>query len=150
VLRSAVHNAEVNHGLSAEELVVHAAYADEGVTMKRWKPRARGRANRIFKRTAHITILLAQDERLAEAAAARAAAAAAAEAEQTSGRRRRRKADAPAAAAPAAPEAEAAVVEEAAPAEPEAAEPEAAEAAEPEAAAAVEADDSEPDDEKKG
>lgn len=58
VLRSAVTNAEVNHGLSADDLVVHEAFADEGVTMKRFKPRARGRASRIRKRTSHITILL--------------------------------------------------------------------------------------------
>jgi large subunit ribosomal protein L22 len=58
VLRSAVTNAEVNHGLSPDDLVVHAAYADEGVTIKRFKPRARGRASRIRKRTSHIVILL--------------------------------------------------------------------------------------------
>ena len=58
VLRSAVTNAEVNHGLSPDDLVVHAAYADEGFTIKRFKPRARGRASRIRKRTSHIVILL--------------------------------------------------------------------------------------------
>lgn len=58
VLRSAVTNAEVNHGLSPDDLVVHAAYADEGFTLKRFKPRARGRASRIRKRTSHIVILL--------------------------------------------------------------------------------------------
>lgn len=58
VLRSAVTNAEVNHGLSPDDLVVHEAYADEGVTIKRFRPRARGRASRINKRTSHITILL--------------------------------------------------------------------------------------------
>ena len=58
VLRSAVANAEVNHGLSPDDLVVHAAFANEGVTIKRFKPRARGRASRINKRTSHITILL--------------------------------------------------------------------------------------------
>ena len=46
VLRSAVANAEANHGLDGDELVVEAAYADEGPTLKRWKPRARGRVNR--------------------------------------------------------------------------------------------------------
>jgi large subunit ribosomal protein L22 len=59
VLRSAVANAEANHDLVGDELVVSAAYADEGPTMKRWRPRARGRAARIFKRTCHITIRLA-------------------------------------------------------------------------------------------
>jgi large subunit ribosomal protein L22 len=59
VLRSAVANAEANHGLIGDELVVAAAYADEGPTIKRWRPRARGRVNRIKKRTCHITVLLA-------------------------------------------------------------------------------------------
>jgi large subunit ribosomal protein L22 len=60
VLRSAVANAEANHGvLDSDTLVIAAAYADEGPTMKRWRPRARGRVNRIFKRTCHITIELA-------------------------------------------------------------------------------------------
>jgi large subunit ribosomal protein L22 len=59
VLRSAVANAEANHGLVGDELVVAAAYADEGPTMKRWRPRARGRVARIRKRTCHITIELA-------------------------------------------------------------------------------------------
>ena len=58
VLRSAVANAEVNHGLSPDDLVVAEAFANEGVTIKRFKPRARGRASRINKRTSHITILL--------------------------------------------------------------------------------------------
>ena len=60
VLRSAVANSEANHGLIGDELVVTAAYADEGPTLKRWRPRARGRVNRIFKRTCHITILLGE------------------------------------------------------------------------------------------
>jgi large subunit ribosomal protein L22 len=60
VLRSAVANAEANHGLVGDELVVSAAYADEGPTIKRWRPRARGRAARIFKRTCHITIRLSE------------------------------------------------------------------------------------------
>ena len=60
VLKSAVANAEANHGLIGDELVVAAAYADEGPTIKRWRPRARGRVNRIFKRTCHITIRLAE------------------------------------------------------------------------------------------
>ncbi|MGE5690569.1 MAG: 50S ribosomal protein L22 [Pseudomonadota bacterium] len=60
VLKSAVANAEANHGLIGDELVVVAAYADEGPTIKRWRPRARGRVNRIFKRTCHITLRLAE------------------------------------------------------------------------------------------
>ena len=59
VLRSAVANAEANHGLDGDDLVVEAAYADEGPTLKRWKPRARGRVNRIRKRTCHVTVVLA-------------------------------------------------------------------------------------------
>jgi large subunit ribosomal protein L22 len=67
VLRSAVANAEANHGvLDSDSLVIAAAYADEGPTMKRGRPRARGRFNRIFKRTCHITIELAQLERAAK------------------------------------------------------------------------------------
>jgi large subunit ribosomal protein L22 len=60
VLRSAVANAEANHGLDGDELLVEAAYADEGPTLKRWKPRARGRVNRIRKRTCHVTLVLAE------------------------------------------------------------------------------------------
>jgi large subunit ribosomal protein L22 len=60
VLRSAVANAEANHGLDGDDLVVAAAYADEGPTLKRWKPRARGRVNRIRKRTCHVTLVLAE------------------------------------------------------------------------------------------
>ena len=59
VLRSAVANAEANHGLVGDELVVFTAYADEGPTLKRWRARARGRVARIRKRTCHITIELA-------------------------------------------------------------------------------------------
>ncbi len=59
VLRSAVANAEHNHALDADELVVAEAYADEGPTLKRYRPRARGRATRIRKRTSHITIVVA-------------------------------------------------------------------------------------------
>ncbi len=60
VLRSAVANAEANHGLIGDDLVVSAAYIDEGPTIKRWKARARGRVNRIHKRTCHITIRLVE------------------------------------------------------------------------------------------
>jgi large subunit ribosomal protein L22 len=59
VLASAVANAESAHGLDGDELVVVAAYADEGPTLKRWRARARGRVNRIRKRTCHITIVVA-------------------------------------------------------------------------------------------
>jgi large subunit ribosomal protein L22 len=63
VLRSAVANAEANHGvLDGDSLVIVAAYADEGPTMKRWRARARGRVNRIRKRTCHITLELLAPE----------------------------------------------------------------------------------------
>jgi large subunit ribosomal protein L22 len=62
VLASAVANAENNNGFDADDLIVVAAYADEGPTLKRWRPRARGRVNRIRKRTCHITIQLAVAE----------------------------------------------------------------------------------------
>src|SRR5213075_2201920 len=58
VLRSAVANAEANHGLVGDNLVVAAAYVDEGPVMKRWRARARGRVARIKKATCHITIKL--------------------------------------------------------------------------------------------
>ena len=59
VLRSAVANAEANHGLNGDSLVVSAAYVDEGPVMKRWRARARGRVARIKKPTCHITVKLA-------------------------------------------------------------------------------------------
>jgi len=59
VLDSAVANAEANHGLAGDELVVTAAYVGAGPTLKRWRARARGRVGRIRKRTCHITVALA-------------------------------------------------------------------------------------------
>jgi large subunit ribosomal protein L22 len=58
VLDSAVANAGNNNDIPPEELFVSACYADEGPTMKRWRPRARGRATRIRKRTCHITVIV--------------------------------------------------------------------------------------------
>src|SRR3989442_2360931 len=63
VLKSAVSNAEANHGLLGDDLLVSAAYVDEGPTVKRWRARARGRVARIRKRTCHITVRLAPAER---------------------------------------------------------------------------------------
>jgi large subunit ribosomal protein L22 len=60
VLTSAVSNAAHNDSQNPEELYVAACYADEGTTMKRWRPRARGRATRIRKRTCHITIIVSR------------------------------------------------------------------------------------------
>src|SRR5690242_20621485 len=62
VLASAIANAENNAGHDEDDLIVWAAYADEGPTLKRWRARARGRVNRIRKRTCHITIVLAVAE----------------------------------------------------------------------------------------
>ena len=66
VLASAVANAINNDGQEAEELHVIACFADEGPTLKRFRPRARGRASRINKRTCHITVIVARmsDERI--------------------------------------------------------------------------------------
>jgi large subunit ribosomal protein L22 len=62
LLKSAVANAEANHDLIGDDLVVTAAYVDEGPMFKRWRARARGRAARIRKRTCHITLKLAPVE----------------------------------------------------------------------------------------
>jgi large subunit ribosomal protein L22 len=76
VLRSAVANAETNPLLhwNGDDLLIKAAYADEGPTLKRWRARARGRVNRIRKRTCHITIELAQNPKAGQMRAPRAAA----------------------------------------------------------------------------
>jgi len=78
VLASAVANAVHNDGQDAEELFVSACYADEGSTLKRWRPRARGRATRIRKRTSHITIIVSRmpDERIARRRAKQSASGA--------------------------------------------------------------------------
>ena len=60
VLDSAVANAEHNDEIPGDELFVSACYADEGPTLKRWRPRARGRATRIRKRTTHITVIVSR------------------------------------------------------------------------------------------
>ena len=76
LLDSAVANAEHNDNLPDEELFVAEAFADEGPTLKRWRPRARGRYIRIRKRTSHITIIVARydDDELEAAASARGVA----------------------------------------------------------------------------
>jgi len=69
VLASAVANAEHNERLDTDALVVREAYVDEGPTLKRFRPRAQGRAYRIRKRTSHITVVVSPDsERSARAA----------------------------------------------------------------------------------
>jgi large subunit ribosomal protein L22 len=62
VLQSAVANAEANHGFVGDDLIVEAAYVDEGPVIKRWRARARGRVARIRKPTCHITVRLAPAE----------------------------------------------------------------------------------------
>ena len=63
VLESAIANAETTEGLATHDLVVSVAMVDEGPTMKRWRPRAQGRATRINKRTSHITLVVQPAER---------------------------------------------------------------------------------------
>ena len=58
VLESAMANAENNEGADVDDLVISEIYVNEGVTVKRIRPRARGRADRIFKRTCHVTVTL--------------------------------------------------------------------------------------------
>ena len=62
VLHSATANAENNHNLSAEDLVVLEAHCNEGPAIKRWRPRAQGRAFPIHKPMTHITIVVADQE----------------------------------------------------------------------------------------
>jgi large subunit ribosomal protein L22 len=61
VMRSAVANAEQNHNLDIDTLVVKNVTADQGPTLKRFRARARGRGSRILKRTAHITVVLSDE-----------------------------------------------------------------------------------------
>jgi len=60
VLESAIANAEHNDGADVDELKVSTIFVDEGMTMKRIKPRAKGRADRILKRSCHITVKVAE------------------------------------------------------------------------------------------
>jgi large subunit ribosomal protein L22 len=71
VLNSAISNAETTEGLNASDLVVAVAQVDEGPTMKRWRPRAQGRATRINKRTCHITLAVQPAGVVAESKAAK-------------------------------------------------------------------------------
>jgi large subunit ribosomal protein L22 len=91
VLASAVANAVNNDGLLAEELYISAAYADEGITMKRFSPRARGRAGKIFKRSTHITVIVSRmdEERLELMRASRSAQAQASRSRRVASSRRR-------------------------------------------------------------
>jgi large subunit ribosomal protein L22 len=60
VLKSAMANAEHNYEMDVNNLVVAQAFVDEGPTLKRFRPRAMGRASQIYKRTSHITIVLSE------------------------------------------------------------------------------------------
>jgi large subunit ribosomal protein L22 len=90
VLHSAVANAANNDELDPDELFVAACFADEGTTIKRWRPRARGRATRIRKRTCHVTVIVNRlpTDRLERLAARRRADLAAQRARRVAGARR--------------------------------------------------------------
>lgn len=91
VLASAVANAVTNDAMQADELFVSAAYADEGITMKRFTPRARGRAGKIMKRSCHITVIVSRldDDRLETLRNARTAQAAVSRTRRVASSRRR-------------------------------------------------------------
>ena len=61
LLDSAIANAENNEGADVDELVISSIFVDEGRTMKRLRPRAKGRADRIFKRSCHITLMVSNN-----------------------------------------------------------------------------------------
>ncbi len=63
ILNSAVANATENHGMTSEGLFVKAAFANEGPTMKRYRARAKGRADQKLKRTSHITVIVTDEKR---------------------------------------------------------------------------------------
>ena len=76
LVASAMANARVkadasNSFLDEQDLVVHRAYVDEGTTLKRFQPRAQGRAFKILKRTSHITVVLSTPDELADAASSK-------------------------------------------------------------------------------
>ena len=91
VLASAIANAVNNDAMNADELFVSAAYADEGITMKRFTPRARGRAGKILKRSCHITVIVSRldEDRLELLRVARSAQAAASRSRRVATSRRR-------------------------------------------------------------
>src|SRR5690625_2881711 len=69
LINSAVANAEHNYDMDIDHLIVSEAYADEGPTLKRFRPRAQGRATKINKRTSHITVVVAETAAIEEDAA---------------------------------------------------------------------------------
>ena len=66
VIKSAVANAEHNYDMDVDHLIVSEAYADEGPTLKRFRPRAQGRATKINKHTSHVTIIVAEPASIEE------------------------------------------------------------------------------------
>ena len=66
LIKSAVANAEHNYDMDVDHLIVSEAYADEGPTLKRFRPRAQGRATKINKRTSHVTIIVAEPAAIEE------------------------------------------------------------------------------------
>ena len=62
VVKSAAANAEHNHQLNRDELYIKTCYADEGLVMKRYMPRAKGSASQILKRTSHITVVVSDEK----------------------------------------------------------------------------------------
>jgi large subunit ribosomal protein L22 len=95
VLRSAIANAESNpnRNWNGDELFVSAVFVDEGPTIKRWRPRARGRVNRILKRTCHITVKLDQLQHVEIAPPKRRATKAAEPKSEAKPKRTRKKAE---------------------------------------------------------
>jgi large subunit ribosomal protein L22 len=100
VLHSAVSNAvetsrQAGAAIDPEELYVSACFADEGTTLKRWRPRARGRATRIRKRTCHITVIVSRldDERIARLRVKRTEASAALRTRRVAASRLRRRSE---------------------------------------------------------
>jgi large subunit ribosomal protein L22 len=91
VLASAVANAVTNDGMNVDELYISAAFADEGITMKRFTPRARGRAGKILKRSCHITVIVSRldEDRLEVLSAQRNAQAAVSRTRRVASSRRR-------------------------------------------------------------
>lgn len=106
LLDSAVANAEHNDHLSADELFVSAAWADGGPTVKRFRPRARGRGTRILKRTSHVTVVVARysEDELRRRAAREAASGVGVAAERRRRLTRRRRVEASTAAPAEAPD----------------------------------------------
>jgi large subunit ribosomal protein L22 len=93
LLASAVANAEHNDELNPDELFVSACFADEGMTHKRWRPRARGRATRIRKRTSHVTVIVSRlpEDKLQRLRARQAAETTARRSRRVAGGRARRR-----------------------------------------------------------